>query len=968
MNYLVLGNETRNKLEEQYELAMDQYGLLDVFDGYVRNMFLKNKHLCLSKKGFDTYVLGDGCALKVALHRRFEQCLYAENVEFYLGADRETYNHMLRYSIELPGEWCIAAQEQEVDRRKLENCVDLSEYIVGTRQEHREFDNYWKQLDRYNQYLMKERRQIERDSTKAVKKTEVDGVTFRFTVEGWSEHYKEGSEIAVNCGSDSYSILVGSILEVNKGQNQLLVDGSNQDFLNQYLKKQTGTIDTLKVIDRGANTNLKRQRAALQRLYEQKTANPNLKAILMGEHVEEETRRQADGSAMEDYLKRFGDNGRQEEAFVGALRAPDIFLIQGPPGTGKTTVITELVRYAASEGSHVLVSSATHVAVDNVLERIQYEKNVLPVRIGKEDAVGTTGKKYLIDHLAEEKLAQCRETLEKYEQYQDGMSALVDELREKCEKELRELDEKIEQNREKIAVDELSGQLEKRIMDFVVLRRECVEGRKACLQGQLEDEACRRELHETELELARCEAQASIAQTDHFQGLRQRDMEREERETRALRQKITRLEDSREKITERLAEIDYYGLLYKHNKRMRKLEREKSKISEHIVGNVDFVKFIYDAQPAVENIRKLKKAKQLKIEQMEAEQRQLAETMAHKQALLERSKDIRKAWKASLDSHDTVRQLQEIYIGRANVICATCSGVASDDHRVFAEKEYDYVIVDEAAKCDALEILIPLVRGKKIILVGDHKQLYPFVEDRKNDSGFTEEELKEIRENTVFRSLFEAKLDDRYKRMLNLQYRMESGISRFVSENFYNGELQDGIPSDDQETSVYWIDSSHTMEEVCTGGAKGYINKGEAEIVRNLLLRLDQECTQGTSVGVITAYKMQAKYLSEILPDQLDNILVEANTIDAFQGKEKDIVVYDLVRTKSVTAFMKDPNRVNVAVSRAKRKLYVVGDITLYKSQTAGKLKDLYDYISQNGEVWNARYSQDRWQERKVIN
>ena len=132
------------------------------------------------------------------------------------------------------------------------------------------------------------------------------------------------------------------------------------------------------------------------------------------------------------------------------------------------------------------------------------------------------------------------------------------------------------------------------------------------------------------------------------------------------------------------------------------------------------------------------------------------------------------------------------------------------------------------------------------------------------------------------------------------------------------------------------------------------------KIIMQLLAKLDVEYTCGTEVGVICTYKAQAQRIAKLLENaSFDNIVVECSTVDAFQGKEKHTIIFDIVRSEKVTDYMKDENRVNVAISRVQERLYVVGNLELIKNKNAGCLGDLYQYIKQNGEVRNSRYA--RW-------
>jgi superfamily I DNA and/or RNA helicase len=243
--------------------------------------------------------------------------------------------------------------------------------------------------------------------------------------------------------------------------------------------------------------------------------------------------------------------------------------------------------------------------------------------------------------------------------------------------------------------------------------------------------------------------------------------------------------------------------------------------------------------------------------------------------------------------------------------------------------------------------------GKKLILVGDHKQLYPMLETECIKDELTEEQIKELREHILFKWMYEENVPDKFKIMLNRQYRMEKNISEFVSSRFYDGQL---ICEKDKEnqSSVVWVDCEES-EEVNKGTS--YQNPNEAQVIVKLLSRLDETYKKGTTVGIICTYKAQAEYIKSLIKDKVwNNIDIECRTVDAFQGKEKHTIIFNVVRSKTITNFIKDENRINVAVSRAQEYLYVVGSAVLVKNGKSGVLRDLYEYIRNHGDLQNSRY------------
>lgn len=284
-------------------------------------------------------------------------------------------------------------------------------------------------------------------------------------------------------------------------------------------------------------------------------------------------------------------------------------------------------------------------------------------------------------------------------------------------------------------------------------------------------------------------------------------------------------------------------------------------------------------------------------------------------------------------------ELGEFYIKNASVVVGTCIGVISDPR--VRDTTFDYVIVDEAAKATLPEIMVPLVRARKAILVGDHKQLPP-VFDRKALAGsFQPIQISEL-QNTGFGKLFEI-LPDSCKETLSTQYRMHPAIGDLISLLFYDGRVQNGVDESDRHTSlpmlnnrtITWLTTSNAGAarfEQPAGHNNGYINHLEVTVIQNCLQRLDQEiATQGEnySIGLITPYRAQLELIRNRLKQiPLQHIEVDINTVDAFQGSQRDIIIYSTVRSSNQwrIGFLKEEARLNVAFSRAKRALIIVGD------------------------------------------
>ena len=274
-------------------------------------------------------------------------------------------------------------------------------------------------------------------------------------------------------------------------------------------------------------------------------------------------------------------------------------------------------------------------------------------------------------------------------------------------------------------------------------------------------------------------------------------------------------------------------------------------------------------------------------------------------------------------------QIIEDILEKADVVCATNSGAGSD---FLFEDIFDVIFIDEASQATEPSCLIPLIKGKKAILAGDHKQLPPTV---------LHPEAKGL-SFTMFERFIKIYPDSAY--MLRIQYRMNDLIKEFPSEEFYNGELVSAEEVKDRklsditgktgkdpitdDTPVVFIDTHGRFLEKQKKGSRSKYNPEEAKIVQLIINKLKELGVPPEDIGVITPYKDHEEYLKKLVPD------VEVKTVDGFQGREKEVIIISLVRSNpdEEIGFLDDLRRLNVALTRAKRKLIVIGDANTLSS------------------------------------
>lgn len=283
------------------------------------------------------------------------------------------------------------------------------------------------------------------------------------------------------------------------------------------------------------------------------------------------------------------------------------------------------------------------------------------------------------------------------------------------------------------------------------------------------------------------------------------------------------------------------------------------------------------------------------------------------------------------------RNLEMEILGSADVVCCTCVGAG--DPRLLPFR-FQHVLIDESTQATEPECLIPLVLGaKQVILVGDHCQLGPVIM------------CKKAAEAGLSMSLFERlRLLGVKPIRLQVQYRMHPCLSEFPSNTFYEGTLQNGMGVGDrimkgvdfpwpnpEKPMMFYVQLG--MEEISASGTS-YLNRTEAANVEKVVTRFLQNGLTPAQVGVITPYEGQRAHVVNVMvrngtmrQDLYKDI--EVSSVDAFQGREKDIIILSCVRSNehSSIGFLSDPRRLNVALTRARYGLVILGNPKVLSKQ-----------------------------------
>jgi len=298
--------------------------------------------------------------------------------------------------------------------------------------------------------------------------------------------------------------------------------------------------------------------------------------------------------------------------------------------------------------------------------------------------------------------------------------------------------------------------------------------------------------------------------------------------------------------------------------------------------------------------------------------------------------------------------------GEARVIASTLVGSSS---RLLEGQKFGTLFIDEAAQALEAACWIPIRRVSRVILAGDHCQLPPTIKSYAA--------LKAGLDKTLMERIVENKPE--VVTLLKMQYRMNEEIMRFSSDWFYGNQVESAPEVKyrsilDLDIPMSWVDTSPDLSEGGEGLAEsqlfreefvgesfGRINKDEAELtlltLENYFQKIGKQrvLDERLDVGIISPYRAQVQYLRRLLKKREFfkpyRSLISVNTVDGFQGQERDIILISLVRAndEGQIGFLRDLRRMNVAITRARMKLIILGDASTMIRHPF--YKRLYDYI-----------------------
>ena len=590
----------------------------------------------------------------------------------------------------------------------------------------------------------------------------------------------------------------------------------------------------------------------------------------------------------------------KKDAVSKAVASNELFLIQGPPGTGKTSVIAEIVLQILRREpeARILLTSQSNVAVDHALAQIAKAAGDSPpemVRVGRPEKIDSGGQAWTLEERAK---TWRRETLSKCE-------PVIEELR-RSERQIRAKIKASDESPDMNSADDNAATVEEWIGEAKEIAAQIQEYRQEyAMIGASAPEDVKQDAADT-VEYAKAQLRSQL-----------------------------------EALTELLPlPVDIGGM---------------------------------DEEAALDAVIRASSASQSGDDAAE-EDPDARE--------LRRIQDIRKTIAQWVRIAGLTDDFQELIGKSARVVGATClfSGKSFAGHRrdgtIASDIGFDWAIVDEAGRATLPEMLVPIIQSERTIMVGDERQLPPMVDELLKE-GVSETEDGDSLDTSLFQSLTEQMEGGNGERIASLrtQYRMRPEIGSLVGEVFYEGGLENGAQTrarrrnfDWTPAPVTWFSTSSLPNKTETRAGESYANSAEAGVILDLLEKMETKCRerrQRPAVGVIAGYSGQVERLnSDIEPENGEkwrNLQIEIATVDSFQGRECDAVIYSTVRSNSAgnIGFLRDHRRVNVALSRARDLLAIVGDNVMMQSALTGSAENPF------GQVLN--YIQSHSGECKIV-
>jgi hypothetical protein len=721
---------------------------------------------------------------------------------------------------------------------------------------------------------------------------------------------------------------------------------------------------------------IKRRMAARRAILEGRAANPQLGLLIERNGRVAATRLPQKilplTAFVRDKVFRNPPTVMQQKAIEVALNTPDIAIIQGPPGTGKTTVIAAILErlneMANKRGvrvkGQILLTGFQHDAVENMIERLTL--NSIPVPKFGSRSGAEEGDFSVFEMRLEEWCGKLAAELRK-------RNPQIAEIEQ--ETEVRNLCLQYVQAPTRALAVNLARRIES--LGFNILGEEGVRRASNLLKNLSREEGLSNDFNQTLNVVRRLRVGTeSFADdgperaTDALDDLKD---DIEENELALLdTASLWRKEDGTPPFLKDLAELKRVLLVRFAFPPVFRVEKKSDEV-------------IAMAEEAIRRIKvaghSTKDAKSTALAEF------LAELETNPYGMMNAVSDYSFAFAATCQqSVNRGMQIQKGITGR-NV---------NDNQK---KMEYEYVIVDEAARVSPRDLMVAMVQGKRIILVGDHRQLPHIIDDkvaRQMDEGETGDDEFDWLKKSMFQYFFSERLkvlegDDGITRCVTLdkQYRMHPLLGDFISRNFYERfdpieKFYSGRPASDfahnlqamDGKAAAWLDVKAAMGKHQRSGTSWTRPAEVTAIAHQLQAWMNSDVGEGLTFAVISFYKAQADLIKKQLGRLTkDDKKLRVGTVDSFQGMEFDVVFLSTVRTlpKNWSPKAEDRerqartlfghlclyNRLNVSMSRQKKLLVVAGDSDLLQCDLAAEfipgMVDFFKLCKEEGKILQCR-------------
>lgn len=620
--------------------------------------------------------------------------------------------------------------------------------------------------------------------------------------------------------------------------------------------------------------------------------------------------------SLEKYI--FGNSGfkfldRQKKAIDIAVNTPDIALIQGPPGTGKTLVIRSIVQRInelENGQARILVTSTQHDAVDNAIKDMTY--GGVPVNRALSKLRNKTGDLPIYQWI-DEMIDSCELWLSSHtDSDNDRFSEIYNAIEGIKNSQGIELQKALDKFYEILLVNGFPADFLARTQSLsskCVSSSEVIGDNNSTLQSLLSTQKT------TVSEFVECGRDAMVA-LERFLKYENENFE---------------------------FEIPEY---WKKLKRFTSVTDEMTTLLEKFNNDIQLLSTFGNSESKDDNVTLIEEELISLINDVES---QLVFMNGNKSSESDLY-DLIWTFKHELSSTANVKNIISSY---SQVNAATCQQAANRNINPTMkglDDAYDYVIIDEAARSNPLDLLIPMSLGRKIILVGDHKQLPHLVEreivervvEKTNDAG-----VADVLEESLFMRLFNKVQSEDVTSgtnrtcVLNEQFRMHPTICDLINVFYHEEQLKSACLAEEKAHNLglydnkplAWIDVPAKEPYHFEMSGKSKSRQDEINVLIDELKKVLISNSE-YRVGVISFYAKQVSMIQEAVDEEFpdESYRIEIGTVDAFQGKEFDVVVLSTVRSnqeedvKKRVGFLNNNNRLCVAFSRAKRLLIAIGD------------------------------------------